>query len=181
MCRLPKARAVVDLRDVVEVLYKFSFKIKGRKLIDLFSLFVSTELAARTFDTEVAGPVVAPEVVVPPILGGATVADSCRWIVSAVVGKREELVIGNDNFEALVVDQRPESFISVFVHGHVGVAEVHGELSLHLELVEAVHRVVEPFLTDVEQPRPADVLVAAVGRRVSQSSGQKDGEEGAQW
>ena len=77
MCRLPEARAVVDLRDVVEVLYKFSFKIKGRKLIDLFSLFVSTEVVAGAFDTEIASPVVAPEVVVPPILGGATVTDSC--------------------------------------------------------------------------------------------------------
>ena len=89
-------------------------------------------------------------------------------------------MIVDDHFEALVVDQRPESFISVFVDGHIGVAEVHGELSLHLELVEAVHSVVESLLADMEQPRPTDVFVAAIGRRVSQSSGQKDGEEGAQ-
>ena len=157
----------VDLLHVGLVFY-----VLGRQVCTTFDGGVL--LAGRSYVTPanlfsiIAGPVMSPEVVGPSIEGGVAVAGHVLT-GHGVVGESKVLLVGDLDLEALVVDDGPESYVTVLVHGLIREHQLHGQRAGDGTRAESgtVDSAIEVWGTDGELPRAQDVLVRAVCRRIA--------------
>ena len=153
----------VDLLHVGLVFY-----VLGRQVCATFDGGVL--LAGRSYVTPanlfsiIAGPVMSPEVVGPSIEGGVAVAGHVLT-GHGVVGESKVLLVGDLDLEALIVDDGPESYVTVLVHGLIREHQLHGQRAGDGTRAESgtVEGTVEVGRPDEEFPGAEYILVSAVG------------------
>ena len=116
----------------------------------------------------VTGPVVSPEVVRPAVERRIAVA-SHVLPGHGVVRKSEVLLVSDLDLEPLVVDECPESYVSVLVHGLIRKHQLNGQRAGDGSSAKrgAIYCAIEVGRPDGELPRAQDVFVGAVSWRIT--------------